>query len=179
MDLDFPSHINLPRETRAELVEVLNVNLANAIDLYLQLKNAHWNVRGPHFISRHELYDKLADRLRDQYDTLAERAAQLGGVAEGTARMVVQNSTLPEFPPDVADGDAQVRLLTERYARYAATLREGVGRAEALDDPATEDLFTALLREAEMDMWFLESHLVQDAHREQARGEFEPSPPSH
>lgn len=168
--MDFPSHVNLPKETRAELVEVLNTNLANAIDLYLQLKHAHWNVKGVHFISRHELYDRLSDRLREQYDTLAERIAQLGGYAEGTARMVAKSSGLKEYQREVVEGDEQVRMLTERYAAYAASLRRGLDRAAELEEPATEDVFTELLRDAEMDLWFIESHLVQAGQKAQDVG---------
>jgi starvation-inducible DNA-binding protein len=168
--MDFPSHVNLPKETREELVELLNLNLANSIDLYLQLKHAHWNVKGVHFVSRHELFDKLADKLRAQYDTLAERATQLGGYAEGTARLVSRNTQLPEYQLNIVDGDEQLAMLTERYGRYCASLREGISRSGELEDAATEDLFTELVREAEMDLWFLESHLIKASSKGADRG---------
>ena len=62
MTMKFPSHINLPREARVELVELLNTCLATSIDLHWQVKQAHWNIRGRDFISRHELFDDSVDR---------------------------------------------------------------------------------------------------------------------
>jgi hypothetical protein len=42
--------------------------LADAIDLQLQLKQAHWSVKGPHFIGLHELFDKIAEEVETYVD---------------------------------------------------------------------------------------------------------------
>ncbi len=55
-----PTQNNLPELTRREIIELLNRQLADAIDLGLQAKQAHWNVKGPHFVGLHELFDKAA-----------------------------------------------------------------------------------------------------------------------
>ena len=60
MTTKFPSHINLPRESRAELIELLNVCLATSIDLHWQVKQAHWTIVGPNFIARPYLYANAA-----------------------------------------------------------------------------------------------------------------------
>ena len=49
---------NLPEKTRRRVIYLLNQNLADVLDLSLQAKQAHWNVKGPHFIGLHELFDK-------------------------------------------------------------------------------------------------------------------------
>ena len=41
---------DIPKPARTELVALINQRLADAIDLQMQLKQAHWNVKGPHFI---------------------------------------------------------------------------------------------------------------------------------
>ena len=51
----------------------LNQKLADIIDLQTQLKQAHWNVKGPHFIGLHELFDKIAEDLESYVDMIAER----------------------------------------------------------------------------------------------------------
>src|SRR6187401_1893073 len=98
MTKKFETSIDIDSETREQLVNLLNQQLADTFDLYSQTKQAHWNVKGPHFIQLHELYDKLAAELTDHVDTIAERATALGGVALGTARMASAASRLPEFP---------------------------------------------------------------------------------
>ena len=49
----------LPEETRARAVDLLNRRLADCIDLQSQTKQAHWNVKGPHFIGLHKLFDEI------------------------------------------------------------------------------------------------------------------------
>ena len=157
--MKFPSHVNLPAEAREELIDMLNTQLANAIDLHWQIKQAHWNIRGKHFISRHELFDQLADHARLQADKFAERAGTLGGYALGTIRLASKASELPEYDLKAVNGEDHMIALTERFARYGASIREGIQQSEDCKDPVTVDLLTQILGEVELDLWFLESHL--------------------
>ncbi len=52
---------DLPKTTRAAMVDLLNAGLADSWHLAIQAKQAHWNVKGPHFLPLHELFDKLYD----------------------------------------------------------------------------------------------------------------------
>jgi hypothetical protein len=54
--LTFSTRIDTPAEARDALVELLNARLADAFDLYSQLKRAHWNAKGSDFIQLHALY---------------------------------------------------------------------------------------------------------------------------
>ena len=74
---------DLPEATRTRLIDLLNARLADAIDLQTQTKQAHWNVKGPHFFQLHELFDKINEDVEDYVDLIAERAVPLGGTAEG------------------------------------------------------------------------------------------------
>lgn len=157
--LRFPSRIDLPEETRASLVDLLNENLANAIALGLQIKQAHWNVRGQNFQFVHELFDAILVNLRLHSDDIAERASMLGGVPMGTAREVAQRTQIDDYDFGAVSAMQHIHALSERFAVYASGLRKAVDKAGELGDPASEDLFTAALRDAEKDLWFLESHL--------------------
>ena len=79
---------DLKSNTRATVIELLNARLADAIDLKLAVKQAHWNIRGPSFIALHELFDQIAARMEEHSDTMAERVVQLGGLAAGTTQFV-------------------------------------------------------------------------------------------
>src|ERR1041385_6686735 len=92
-----PTRNDLPAKPRAAVVELLNASLADAVDLQSQAKQAHWNVKGPNFIALHELFDKVAEGAEEAVDSLAERAVQLGGVAQGTARQAASRSRLKEY----------------------------------------------------------------------------------
>src|SRR5579864_3750615 len=83
---------DLPASVRERAVALLNARLADAIDLGTQAKQAHWNVKGPNFIALHELFDRIAEHVEDEVDTLAERVTALGGTAEGTVLQVARTT---------------------------------------------------------------------------------------
>src|SRR5437879_13037778 len=83
---------DIPQQRRLELNALMNQRLADAVDLQLQMKQAHWNVKGPHFIGLHELFDQIDEAVESYVDLIAERIVQLGGIAEGTVRMAAERS---------------------------------------------------------------------------------------
>lgn len=157
----FKTHIDLPEDARHHLVTTLNQRLADTSDLYSQVKQAHWNVKGPMFFHLHELFDTLAAPLPDFMDMIAERVTALGGVAMGTVRMAAASSTLTELPLANLEGLALVEALVERYAIYAHAMRAGIARGDELNDMDTADLFTQISRKIDQHLWFLEAHLQQ------------------
>ena len=150
---------DLNAESREKIVSLLNQHLADTFDLYSQTKQAHWNVKGPHFFALHELFDKLAAQLAEDVDIIAERATALGGTARGTARQSAAASRLPEYPPDATTGMQHVEALAVRYAALAATCRSAIDPASQLGDANTADLFTEISRGLDKSLLFLESHL--------------------
>lgn len=159
MRTQFSSHVSLPEETKTKLIDTLNTVLATTSDLRSQVKQAHWNIKGPQFVARHELFDSLAAKLLDYADAAAERAATLGGYATGTVRQSAERSKLAEYDVRAVDGKHHIKVLVDRYSEYNRLIRDAVRESGELDDPATEDLFTEILRATELDMWFLESHI--------------------
>jgi starvation-inducible DNA-binding protein len=74
-----------------ELNGLMNQRLASAVDLQTQMKQANWNVKGPSFIGLHKLFDEVDEAVESYVDMIAERIVQLGGIAEGTARVAEMN----------------------------------------------------------------------------------------
>ena len=155
----FKTKNDLPEETRARAIELLNARLADCIDLETQTKQAHWNVKGPHFIALHELFDKINEDVEDYVDDIAERAVQLGGVAEGTARMVARKSSLSEYPANTVDGRSHVDALSSALAAFGKSARKGINEANEFGDLDTADLFTEISRGIDKWLWFVEAHL--------------------
>ena len=155
----FPTRIDLPAETREHMVEMLNQDLADTFDLMSQTKQAHWNVKGPNFISLHLLFDKINDDVENYVDEIAERAVQLGGVAEGTARMAAKRSSLSEYPVKAVDGHSHVEALSSALAAFGTAARKSIGEANDLGDLDTADLFTEVWRGIDKWLWFVEAHL--------------------
>lgn len=153
-----PTRIDIPENARAALAGLLNARLADAVDLATQAKQAHWNVKGPHFIALHELFDAIHGRMLAHTDDLAERIAALGGTAEGTARAAADASTLPPYPLDIAEGTAHVAAVSTALAAFGKNLRAAIAEAARIGDADTEDLFTGISRDIDKDLWLVEAH---------------------
>ncbi len=144
---------------KEELVNILNQQLADTFDLYSQLKQAHWNVKGMQFYALHLLFDDLAKEVLTYVDMIAERATALGGVAKGTVRMSAENSNLTHSPDTFDNSEFTVKKMVEKYALIAESMRNSIEVSEKLGDKATADLFTEVSRGIDKGLWFLESHL--------------------
>jgi len=158
----YPTKNDLPAASRTKVIELLNARLADAIDLQTQTKQAHWNVKGPSFIALHELFDKVNEDVEEYVDEIAERAVQLGGIAEGTARTIAKRSSLPEYPANLANGKDHVDALSTALAAFGKTVRAAIDTSDELRDKDTSDLFTGISRGVDKWLWFVESHLNAD-----------------
>jgi starvation-inducible DNA-binding protein len=149
---------DISKERRTQLNALLNQRLADAVDLQMQMKQAHWNVKGPSFIGLHELFDKVAEAVEGYVDEIAERIVQLGGVAEGTLRMAAARSRLTEYSPENSEGMAHVEGVARALSTFGQEARNTINEADELDDADTADLFTEISRGIDKWLWFVEAH---------------------
>ena len=155
----YPTKNDLPETAREKLTETCNARLADAIDLQTQCKQAHWNVKGPSFIALHELFDKVNEDVEEYVDLIAERVVQLGGIAEGTARLIAKRSGLPEYAPKSGDGTDHVAALSSVLAAFGKVARQAIERCDQLGDADSADIFTEISRGTDKWVWFVEAHL--------------------
>ena len=94
--------------------------------------------------------------MSDYVDEIAERAVQLGGVAEGTARVVAKRSSLSEYPLHASDGPSHVEALSSALASFGKLARKAIDQANELGDLDTADLFTEVSRGIDKWLWFVE-----------------------
>jgi starvation-inducible DNA-binding protein len=148
----------LPEQIRSRSVALLNRHLAAAIDLHAQVKQAHWNVRGPNFIAIHQLFDKVADVVEEYSDKIAERAGTLGGIAEETVQTATERSFLEPDRLGVADAAAHTAAVTEVLASFGESARNAIDESDSFGDIDTSDLFTEVSRGIDYQLWLVESH---------------------
>ena len=154
------THNTLHEDIRAQSVELLNKHLAAAIDLYGQLKQAHWNVRGPGFIAVHRLFDEVAAVVDSHADLIAERTAGLGGVAQGTIQLASKRSFLVPYSLGIADVAEHVFAVASALAAFGQSIHEAVGLATGYGDTDTADLLTQISRAIDQQLWLVESQVV-------------------
>lgn len=149
---------SIPKKTRHEIASLLQARLADSIDLMLQAKQAHWNVKGANFIALHELFDKVYADMGDYVDLIAERIVQLGGMAQGTIRTAAKASSMPEYSNDISSGHKHVAELAHAIAFYGDVIRKAIALSAEHGDAGTADLFTQVSRGVDMNLWFVEAH---------------------
>ena len=149
---------DLPQKTRAKVAAVLADRLADATDLMLQGKQAHWNVKGPNFIALHELFDKIVESAEECVDSLAERIVQLGGTAEGTVQATAARTTLAPYPLHIVSGTDHVEALSSALAAFGKKARAAIDKTDKQGDKDTADLFTEISRDVDKYLWFVEAH---------------------
>jgi starvation-inducible DNA-binding protein len=165
----FRTKNDLPAETRARVADLLNQRLADCIDLQTQCKQAHWNVKGRSFIGLHKLFDEINEDVEEYVDLLAERAVQLGGVAEGTARCVAERSSLSEYPLEISESEDHVDALSSALAAFGKVARQSIEKLQKMDDADSADMLTDISRGIDKWLWFVEAHLQGDGGPESKR----------
>lgn len=142
-------------------LDVLQARLADGIDLALDIKQAHWNLKGPQFIGIHEMLDGFREALDDYNDKVAERITQLGGTARGTVQAVGKETQLSPYPLDTYAIADHLAALIDRYAVYANAVRKNIDDTDDAGDQGTADLFTEVSRGVDKQLWFLEAHVQE------------------
>jgi starvation-inducible DNA-binding protein len=151
--------IALKGNAKSAVIDILNARLADAIDLALITKQAHWNLRGPDFIAVHEMLDPMRTTLDAHVDTIAERIAQLDGIALGTSQVVNKSTTLAPYPTDIRKISDHLSALAERYAALANQVREDIDATDEAGDADAADILTAFSRDLDKNLWFIKAHL--------------------
>ena len=150
---------DLKPDVRAEIIALINQQLADACDLSSQIKQAHWNVKGPSFIGLHLLFDEIYENFEELVDTMAERIPQLGGIVLGTVRVAASKSRLAEYPLEIISGMDHVKALAIALSTFAKSTRQAAQDADKLEDADTADIFTQTSRAIDTDLWKVEAHL--------------------
>src|SRR5215470_9123557 len=111
---------------------------------------------------------KSPKRMESYVDTIAERAVQLGGIAEGTVRVAAARSRLDEYPLGIADGSAHVEAVARALSTFGREARMTIEETGALRDADTADIFTEISRGIDKWLWFVEAHLQIGQNRDEA-----------
>lgn len=156
---------NLPLEleepVRLEMVEQLNLLLADTMTLRDLYKKSHWQVAGPTFYQLHLLFDKHYSEQAEIVDEIAERIQLLGGVSLAMAADVAETTRIERPPRGREEVPVQISRLLDAHQIIIGHCRELARRASEIGDDGTNDLVVSdVLRANELQAWFLAEHLV-------------------
>ena len=150
----------LALDVRHASIETLNSVVVHMIDIALASKHAHWNVRGPNFMSFHKLFDKVFEDLLEQIDAIGERATAIGGTSRGTVQTVASSTRLKPYPVLAVAEQDHVEHLSSRLGQLGREIRLAVIATGAQEDVITADVLTDAGAAVDSLLWFIESHAV-------------------
>ena len=133
-------------------VNELQSFLIELTDLALTGKQAHWNLQGPYFLTRHEQLDTLVNDARLWSDEVAERIVAIGTPADGRVATVAEATPLTAFPAGFIADDKVVGLIVDRLDVIIERTRERIGALGEVD-PVSQDLVIGIQRDLEKYRW--------------------------
>lgn len=148
-------NIGISEANLEKLAQLNNVLLSDEYLLITKTRNAHWNVKGPHFKSLHDLFEEHYDTLFTIIDDAAERVRTLGHVAYGSMAEFIKNSRLQETNGQEMSLNDSIEILMIDHERIIQHLRGDIDKAAELGDVGTEDFFTGIIQQHEKMLWML------------------------
>lgn len=141
---------------------IMKVLLADEYVLYTKLRNYHWNVRGPNFLTLHRLFEEQYTALALVIDEIAEDIRQQGSMAPGTLDEFKQLTRLSEKPGVYPDWRTMVTELAADHESLVSALEADVEYIDSeIDDDAAENFLTELVDQHQKMAWLLKMHLEE------------------
>ncbi|SNS49298.1 starvation-inducible DNA-binding protein [Micrococcales bacterium KH10] len=140
-----------------EVAKILQATLVDLIDLSLLGKQAHWNVHGPQFRSVHLELDVLVTQVRESYDTVAERLAQLGVSPDGRVETIAGTSQVEDIGPGPIGSDKVVQIMADRVDAVSQRIKDALPQVE--EDLLSQDHLIAVAQNLDERAWFLRSQI--------------------
>lgn len=153
-------NIGISKENLKQVAHALNAILADEYLLYTKTRNAHWNVEGPDFHSKHLFFESQYQQLDEIMDSVAERIRSLGHYAPATLKGFLSLTHLSETLHNVNDSIGFIKELLNDHESLIIHLRENINVfANDYKDAGTSDYITGLMETHEKMAWMLRSHL--------------------
>ncbi|MDX1363431.1 Dps family protein [Arenibacter latericius] len=152
--------IGIKKENRKAVVEMLRKLLADEYLMYTKLRNAHWNVEGIDFHTKHVFFEEEYNKIETIVDEVAERIRMLGFYSPGTLGEFLDLTHLKDECPKKNDSATLMAALLEDHTTIIKFIRKSIGdNAEAHNDEGTADFITGILQVHEQMSWMLRASL--------------------
>lgn len=153
------ANIGIEDKKRQLVATELSKILADEYVLYTKTRNAHWNIEGQDFYSKHKFFEGQYEELDQIIDDVAERIRSIGHYAPATLKSFLALTHLSEDARSANDSQGFVKELLKDHESLIIHLRENINRfANEYGDLGTSDFITGLMEKHEKMAWFLRAH---------------------
>ncbi len=143
-----------------EIIEEMNVILADQFILYTKLRNYHWNITGPYFYQLHATFEQLYDEMALDVDAVAERIRTLGFKAPASLKKYLNLTTLKEDENSYPHFTEMVKNIANDYKSVSIKLNAtGKNFQDELNDEVSAGMFYGLVEKYQKHIWMLKAVL--------------------
>ena len=144
-----------------EIVENLNILLANYHIHYQKLRNFHWNVEGPDFFDLHQKFEEQYNEVKLNIDAVAERIRVFGKKPQSTLREYLETAGIEETSSALTSREMMQEVLYD-FEKLISYMMDVIGSANRIGDTGTVDMVTKFIRRMEKKHWMYSSWLKQE-----------------
>jgi len=144
-------------EEALDIVNSLNILLANYQIHYQKLRNFHWNVEGSAFFELHEVFENAYNEIKVQIDDTAERIRVFGKKPHSTLKKYLEVAEIKECDNDFSS-DQMVGEILSDIDMLISFIVEAYETAALAGDIATTDMLKEFLKWIEKQHWMLSAY---------------------
>ena len=153
------ARIGIKPDNLSKIAHILSKILADEFLLYTKTLNAHWNVEGEDFHSKHLFFESQYRQLSEIIDEVAERIRTLGHYPPATLKRFLELTQFTEMSTEKNDGEGFIKELLEDHQSLIIELRGNINLFDNdLKDAGSSDFVTGLMESHEKMAWMLRSH---------------------
>lgn len=145
-------------EEAGELVEALNLLLANYAVVYQKIRNFHWNVVGSDFFDVHEKLELEYTSAATAIDEVAERVRILGFRPLSTMAEFIEFSDIEETT-ETPDSDEIMKTVVEDYETLLSFMIDVADLAVEHGDLGSETMMRGMIQSLEKKHWMFSAYL--------------------
>lgn len=142
-----------------QLVDSVNVQVANLTVLYEKLHHYHWFVKGHHFFVLHSKFEELYNEVTEHLDEVAERLLIIGEKPISTLKECLNQASIQEASGSETTEEAIVQAVINDFSTLLTEIKQVIKQAEDAEDDVTADLFIGISESLGKHIWMLKAFL--------------------
>tara|TARA_R110002050_G_scaffold49286_2_gene114616 strand:+ start:8818 stop:9288 length:471 start_codon:yes stop_codon:yes gene_type:complete len=150
--------LGLDRKETKNLVNELNILLANFQVYYQSLRGLHWNIKGNNFFELHVKFEELYNDSQLKIDMIAERILTLQGKPLHTFSDYVSLAKVP-VAKDVSNDINAVEVVVNSLSELLSIERVILNNSGDANDEGTNAMMSDFIAEQEKTIWMMNAWL--------------------
>ena len=146
------------KDDTENIVNALNLLLANYHVHYQKLRNYHWNVKGADFFDIHEKFELQYDEAKLNIDDVAERIRVFGYTPMSTLKEYLETSDIKETGTDLSSEEMVEEILND-YEILLSYMTDVANSAIDIGDVGTENMINVFINKIEKSHWMFTAFL--------------------